>query len=71
MNRRENTRGGNNLGHWRNDRNDRKIDKFVKENVKSKIFLTENIQKIGDTMKGTNLRLIGMKEGEESQDNGL
>ena len=42
------------------------IDILVKENVKSKKFLTQNIQKIWDTMKRPNLRVIGIK-GEESQ----
>ena len=39
----------------------------VKENVKSKKFLTQNIQEIWDTMKRPNLKIIGIEEGEESQ----
>ena len=35
----------------------------VKENVKSKKFLTQNIQEIRDTMKITNQKLIGIEEG--------
>jgi restriction endonuclease len=45
----------------------KKIDTPVKENVKSKKFLTQNIQKIWDTVKRPNLRIIGIEEGEESQ----
>ena len=40
---------------------------MVKENVKSKKFLTQNIQEIWDTMKKPNLRIIGIEEGEDSQ----
>ena len=40
------------------------IDSLVKENDKSKKFLTENIQEIWDTMKRPNLWLIGVEEGE-------
>ena len=39
----------------------------VKENVKSKKVLTQTVQEIWDTMKSTNLRIIGIEEGEESQ----
>ena len=39
---------------------------LVKENVKSKKFLTQNIQEIWDTMKRPNLRIIGI-EGQDSQ----
>ena len=42
-------------------------DTLVKENAKSKKFLTENIQAIWNTMIRPNLRKIGIKEGEESQ----
>jgi hypothetical protein len=39
---------------------------FIKENIKSKKFLTQNIQEIQDTMKRPNLRIIGKEEdGEE------
>jgi uncharacterized coiled-coil protein SlyX len=40
------------------------IDISIKENIKAKTFLTQNIQEIWYTMKRPNLRLI---EGEESQ----
>ena len=42
------------------------IDTPVKENAKSKKFLTQNIQKIWDTMKRPNLKIIGIEE-EDSQ----
>jgi hypothetical protein len=35
----------------------------VKENVKAKKFLTQNIQKIWNTMKRPNLQIIGEEEG--------
>ena len=40
---------------------------MAKENIKSNKFLTQNIQEIWDTMKRTNLRIIGIEEGEEIQ----
>ena len=40
-------------------------DTSVKENVKSKKFLTQNIQEIWDTTKSQNLRIIEIEEGEE------
>ena len=40
----------------------KEIGTSVKENVKSKNFLTENIQEIWDTMKIPNLRIIGVEE---------
>ena len=43
------------------------INTLVKENVKSKKFLTQDIQEIWDTMKKPNLRIIGLEEGEDSQ----
>ena len=43
------------------------IDTSVKENVKPKNFMTQNIQEIWDTMKRPNLRIIGIEEGEQSQ----
>ena len=43
------------------------IDKTVKEDAKTKKLLTQNIQEIQDTMKRPNLRIIGIKEGEEYQ----
>ena len=41
----------------------KETDISVKENVKSKKFLTQNIQEIWDTMKRPNLRIIGVEEG--------
>ena len=38
------------------------IGSSVKENVKSKKFLTQNIQKIWDTMKRPSLRITGIEE---------
>jgi hypothetical protein len=43
------------------------IDRLVKENTKCKKLLTPNIQEIQDTMKRSNLRIIGIEDGEESQ----
>jgi hypothetical protein len=43
------------------------IDTTVKENTKSKMLLTQNTQKIQDTMRRPNLRIIGIKESEGSQ----
>ena len=43
------------------------IDTSVKENVKSKMFLTQTIQEIWDNLKRPNLRIIGIEEGKESQ----
>ena len=43
------------------------MNTLAKENVKSEKFLTQNIQEIWDTMKRTNLRIIGIEEGEEYQ----
>ena len=34
--------------------------------MKGKNFLTQNIQEIWDTMKRPNLRIIGIKEGNDS-----
>jgi hypothetical protein len=39
----------------------------IKENKKCKKFLTQNIQEIQDTMKRTNLRIIGTGENEDFQ----
>ena len=39
----------------------------VKENSKHKNLLTQNIQKIHDTMKKSNLRIIGIEESKDSQ----
>jgi chromosome segregation ATPase len=43
------------------------IDITVKENAKCKKVLTKNIQEIQDTMRKPNLRIIGIKEREDSQ----
>ena len=60
--------------HQQNIRNGRGLDNTVeemgisvKESVKSKKILTQNIQKIWDTMKRPNLILIEIEEGKESQ----
>lgn len=45
----------------------KKINTQVKENAKSKIFLTQNIQEIWDFLKRPKLRIIGIIEGEGSQ----
>jgi hypothetical protein len=39
----------------------------VKENTKSKKLLIQNIQKIQDTIRRPNLRIIGIKGNEDSQ----
>jgi restriction endonuclease len=39
------------------------INTLVKESIKSKMFLTQNIQEIWDTIKRSNLRIIGIEEG--------
>jgi hypothetical protein len=43
------------------------IDTTVKENAKSKKIITPNIQKIQDTMRRPNLRIIGIEESKDSQ----
>jgi short-subunit dehydrogenase involved in D-alanine esterification of teichoic acids len=47
------------------------IDTTIKENVKCKKILTQNIQEIQDTMRRPNLRIIGIEESEYSQVKGL
>jgi predicted RNase H-like nuclease (RuvC/YqgF family) len=47
------------------------ICKTFKENRKSKMILTQNIQEIQDTMRRPNLRLIGVDENEDFQLKGL
>lgn len=42
-------------------------DTSIKENTKAKNILTANMQEIWDTVKKKNLRIIGIKEGEDSQ----
>ena len=45
-----------------------KMNALIKENGKSNKFSSQNIQEIWDTIKKkTNLRIIGIKEGEELQ----
>jgi hypothetical protein len=41
--------------------------KKMEKKKKSKKLLTQNIQKIQDTMKRPNLRLIGIEESKDSQ----
>jgi hypothetical protein len=43
------------------------MDTTIKENVKCKKVLTQNIQEIQDTMRRPNLRIIGIEESEDSQ----
>jgi chromosome segregation ATPase len=43
------------------------IDTKVKENAKCKKLLTQNIQKIQDTMRRLNLRIIGIEDSKDSQ----
>jgi hypothetical protein len=47
------------------------IGTTIKENTKCKKILTQNIQEIQDTMKRTNLRIIGVDENEDFQLKGL
>ena len=42
------------------------IDITVKENVKSKKLLTQNIQEMKDTMRKSNLRIVGIEDSEDS-----
>jgi hypothetical protein len=43
------------------------MDTTVKENAKGKKLLTQIIQEIQDTMRRTNLRIIGIDENEDCQ----
>jgi hypothetical protein len=43
------------------------MDTTIKENVKCKKILTQNIQEIQDTMRRPNLRVIGIGENEDLQ----
>jgi hypothetical protein len=43
------------------------MDTTIKENAKCKKILTPNIQKIQDTMRIPNLRIIGIDENEDFQ----
>ncbi|KAL6088973.1 hypothetical protein STEG23_021130 [Scotinomys teguina] len=40
------------------------IDSTVKENTKTKKVIKQNVQEIWDTMKRSNIRIIGIEEGE-------
>ena len=44
----------------------KKMGISTKENVKSKKLLVQNIQEIWDTIKGPNLRIIQLEDGEET-----
>jgi hypothetical protein len=44
----------------------KEVDVLVKDNVKYKNLLAQNIQELWDTMKRQSLKLIGMKDGEET-----
>jgi predicted nucleic acid-binding Zn-ribbon protein len=44
-----------------------KIGTTIKENTKCKKILTQNFQKIQDTMRRPNLRIIGVEENEDFQ----
>ena len=43
------------------------MDTTIKENAKSKMLLTQNIQEIQDTVRRSNLRIIGVDENEDFQ----
>jgi hypothetical protein len=43
------------------------IDTTIKENAKCKKILTQNIQKMQNTMRRPDLRIIGIEESEDSQ----
>ncbi|KAL6085855.1 hypothetical protein STEG23_033186 [Scotinomys teguina] len=43
------------------------IDSTVKENTKTKKVIKQNVQEIWDTIKRSNIRIIGIEEGEEYQ----
>jgi hypothetical protein len=49
-----------------NLRGRRRFNTLEKENIKSKMYQTQNIQEIWKTMKRPNLRRVG-REGENSQ----
>ena len=46
------------------------INTIIKENAKCKKTLTQIIQEIRDTMRRTNLRIIGVDENEDFQRKG-
>ena len=43
------------------------MDTTVKENAKCKKLLSQNIQKIWNSLRRTNLRIVGIAESEDSQ----
>jgi hypothetical protein len=43
------------------------MDTTIKENVKCKRILTQNIQEIQDTMRRPNLWIIGVDENDDNQ----
>jgi hypothetical protein len=43
------------------------MDTIIKEHAKCKKILTQNIQEIQDTMRRSNLRIIGIDENEDFQ----
>ena len=43
------------------------MDTTIKENAKSKMILTQNIQEIQDTVRRPNLRIIGLEKSEDSK----
>jgi hypothetical protein len=46
------------------------MDTIIKENAKCKKILTQNIQEIQDTLRRSNLRIIGAKEKKYVQSKG-
>jgi hypothetical protein len=46
------------------------MDTSVKESVKSKTLLAQNVQEMCYYIKRPNLRIIAIQEGEETQVNG-
>jgi archaeosine-15-forming tRNA-guanine transglycosylase len=46
------------------------MDTTIKENVKCKKILAQNIQEIQDTMRRPNLRIVGRDENEDFQRKG-
>jgi hypothetical protein len=47
------------------------MDTTIKESTKCKKILTQNIQEIQDTMRRSNLRIIGIDENDDFQLKGL
>jgi DNA-binding FrmR family transcriptional regulator len=46
------------------------MDTSIKENVKCKKFLTQNIQEIWHTVQRPNLRIIGIEENKDHRSKG-